>query len=665
MLLAVGCAARPPVADLTQPLVEPHGTEPAAVVHAEAIDLDVGGSPVMPRGLTSFGAASVGGSLYVQGGYFGRPHEYSSAGQSGELLRLDLGSGRWARLGTRAKAQSVALVAHGERLVRIGGMQARNATGAPADLHSLDTAETFDPRTSTWSELPPLPSPRSSHDAVVVGDSVWVVGGWRLEGERRTWHDTALRLDLRGPEARWEEVDAPFQRRALATAAVEDRLVVIGGIDRRGAVSSSVDVYELATGTWSKGPDLPGPGFGVAAVADGDHVFVSGMDGQVLRWRPGDPRWSVVSSLAFPRFFHRMVRVGEGELVVVGGIRDMASGTRVRPLETVRTEARPSWMVFELDSPLPSKNRQGVALMGHSLFLFGGNKSLGQHDFGPEFFTDQGAALDLLTMEWRAIAPYPVPRQTMSTFVAPWGQIISVGGFGHDGEVARSHPEIFAYHPGKDEWRRIGALPEHGRTQFGLAVHDQTVSIIGGLDYDPRRPQDDRFRHELPVLEAPLRAAELFPVATTDELPEPRRAFAGAQLDGKLYVVGGMKAGFELVGRCEGLDLRTRAWSEIPCPHHERLSAQMVAMGGRLFLAAGSSVPAGGEGLSPDPSLEVFDPRTNEWTMLVESLPIEPKHLVMRADGDRLVLLSTHDEHPRATVVLLDPGLPSAETPPG
>ncbi|MCA9650233.1 MAG: hypothetical protein H6712_08475 [Myxococcales bacterium] len=618
------------------------------------------GSPVMPRGLTSFGAASLDGSLYVMGGYFGRPHAYSEAGQTGELLRLELETGMWSRLGAGPKAQSVALVVHDGKLVRIGGMQALNREGTPADLRSLDTVEAFDLETSIWSTLPSLPAPRSSHDAVVLGDTLWVVGGWRLDGDRRTWHDTVLRLDLRDPSGGWQELPAPFERRALATVAVDGRLVVIGGIDSERNTSPSVDVLDPERGVWSKGPELPGPGFGVAAAADDGQVYASGMDGRVARWRPGEAAWSPVSTLAFPRFFHRMIQTDDGELTVIGGIRGMESGTRVRPLETIRPgEAGPSWLRYELESPLPSKNRQGVAIVDDSLVLFGGNESLGQHDFGPEFFTDAAAALDLVTMQWRSIAPYPVPRQTMTTFVAPWGQVVSVGGFGHDGAVARSHPEIYSYHPGKDQWQQIGTLPGQGRTQLGLAVGEGEVVIFGGLDYDPRRPEGDEFRHELGLLQAPLRPTAMDFVPSGHELREPRRAFAGARLGNSYYVVGGMKEGFELVGSCEAFELDTQRWSTIACPQHQRLSAQMVAMGGRLYLAAGSSRAGGSDELAPDPSLEVYDPETGEWRVLVESMPIEPKHLTMLAHRERLVLLSTHDPEAKATVMILDPGLPA------
>ncbi|MBL4687187.1 MAG: hypothetical protein JKY37_21500 [Nannocystaceae bacterium] len=622
------------------------------------LKLDVAGATaVLPRGLTSFGAAVSDGSLFVLGGYFGRPHAYSKAGQTGDLMRLDLRSGAWEQLGGIDPAQSIALVAHKGRVVRVGGMEARNEDGTEADLHSLDTVEAFDLATSTWTSLPPLPGSRSSHDAVVLGDALWVVGGWAIDGDTKQWRDTAARLDLGAPDQGWVEVDAPFKRRALAVAATEDRLVAIGGIDDGRNLSQRVDVFDPGAGEWSKGPTFPGPGFGVAAVGVGKTVFASGMDGVVHRWTVGDEAWQRVTTLAYPRFFHRLVASGIDELLAVGGIRQMATGVRVRPIEPVfigETRVAPTVLEFELDSPLPSKNRQGMALVDDTLFLFGGNKSLGQHDFGAEFFTDAGFALDLAAMTWRTTAPYPAKRQTMSTFVTAWGHIVSIGGFGHDGEVARSHPEIYAYSPKKNSWKAVGSLPEQGRTQFGLAVRDDEALLFGGLDYDPRRPKGDQFRHKTGLLRAALKPADMSFSATDLELREPRRAFAGAIVGDTYYVVGGMREGFALVDTCEAFNLVDREWKTIACPKHGRLSGQMVAMDGKLYLAAGSSRGEGGK-LAPDPSLEVYDPSTDRWRVVAEALPIEPKHVHMVAYGDRLVLLSTHNDAGKAHVVIVDP----------
>lgn len=666
-LVIVGCGPslvdRPPV-----PSAVSDSAPVPATTTIEDIPIEVANSgAILPVGVTSFGAASLDGDLYVLGGYTGRPHAYSKEGQRSDLLKRDGRTGKWSKVGAISAAQSMTLLAHQGRLIRVGGMEARNAEGQDADLHSLTDVAAFDPATRQWTALPPLPAPRSSHDAVVIGNELYVAGGWSLHGrESGDWHTNILVLNLDAPLDGWTSIDAPFERRALATATLDGKLLVIGGIGSSRNISTRVDVFDPATATWSRGPDYPSVAFGVSAVAAGSTVVGSGVDGKVFRLDAPDAKWVEVSSLAYARFFHRMVADGD-QITVLGGIRGMASGQRVRPLETFETKdlSGVSAISFEFDSPIETKNRQGVAVLGDDIYLFGGNKSLGQHDFAPEFFSDQAAALNLVTLEWRGVAPYPHQRQTMSSFTAPWGQIISVGGFGHDGAgSARTQPEIFSYHPKKDEWRQVGTLDGRGRTQFGVATTQDKIWIFGGLDYDPTRAKADHFRHETSILTADLKPSGLAFNPSGIALDEPRRAFAGAALGDRFYVVGGMKEGFELVESCKAFEFATQTWHGIACPSDPRLSGQLVGLGGRLFLAAGSSKSASAEGLAPNRKLEAYDSSTNTWTTVIEDLALEPKHLRMFTYGTRLLLLSSHNDQSTVHITLVDPGFAGPRTPP-
>lgn len=175
--------------------------------------------PPLPKAASSFGAAVAGGHVYVYGGHAGKTHTYSTETALGNFRRLDLADPAkgWEELPAGPPAQGLALVAHNGTLIRVGGMQPRNAPGEPADTHSLASVARFDPKTGKWADLPDLPAGRSSHDAAVVGDTLVVVGGWRMNGAGKpsAWCGTSLTLDLAKPGAAWEEVPQPFKRRAL------------------------------------------------------------------------------------------------------------------------------------------------------------------------------------------------------------------------------------------------------------------------------------------------------------------------------------------------------------------------------------------------------------------------------------------------------------------
>lgn len=283
--------------------------------------------PALPEAVASFGGAVADGWLYVYGGHIGTAHDHSSANLSPHFCRLRLAGGRaWEELPMDLPLQGLALVAHGGRLYRVGGMNARNATpDDEEDLHSVADFARFDSASGEWTALAPLPAPRSSLDAVVIGDRLYVVGGWTLAGSRDgTWLDHALVYDLADPDAGWQQLPTqPFRRRALAAGRWQDMLVAIGGIDQGGDVSTRVDLFDPATGQWSQGPDLPShddmAGFGVSAWNLRGRLCASGSDGVVYLLADDGKSWESVARLARPRFFHRLLPADPETLVAVGG----------------------------------------------------------------------------------------------------------------------------------------------------------------------------------------------------------------------------------------------------------------------------------------------------------------------------------------------------------
>lgn len=217
------------------------------------------------------------------------------------------------------------MVAHAGKLYRIGGFTAKNAEGEDHDLWSQTSVAAYDPTERTWIDLPPLPEPRSSFDAAVLGDAIYVVGGWSMQGDAdRVWHKTAWKLDLRREGLEWEAIpEAPFQRRALAVAAYNGKIFAIGGMQQEGGPTPAVDVYDPQTRTWSTGPDLLGEqgltGFGASAFATGGRLYVSTINGTLQRLSEDGSRWEMVGETPTARFFHRMLPLDANRLLVVGG----------------------------------------------------------------------------------------------------------------------------------------------------------------------------------------------------------------------------------------------------------------------------------------------------------------------------------------------------------
>ncbi|HEY4415079.1 MAG TPA: hypothetical protein VGO57_05245 [Verrucomicrobiae bacterium] len=282
----------------------------------------------MPVAITSFGAVTQSGWLYVYGGHKGKRHEYSSNEVSGAFVRLNLADGKtWEALPAAAPAQSPVFVADANFIYRIGGMAARNPEGQPNDVWSHDTAARFDLRTREWLPLPKLPAARSSHDGWIVDGKLYVIGGWNLCGDESAaiWATNALMLDLHSLNAQWQEIPQPFQRRGLCVAALGKKLYAIGGMDSDASPTLAVSVLDTETGKWSDGPPLPAgklKGFGNSACVVAGKLYVSGMSGIVWRLNVQADGWEEAGKLAAPRFFHRLVPGADHQILALGGESD-------------------------------------------------------------------------------------------------------------------------------------------------------------------------------------------------------------------------------------------------------------------------------------------------------------------------------------------------------
>lgn len=298
--------------------------------------------PPLPKAVSSFGAIACGDHLYVYGGHAGETHSYDTTTALGTFLRVPLtGGDKWEELPGGPGLQGLNLAAHGGKVYRVGGMAPKNEPGAPSDMQSTAECAAFDPKAGKWERLPDLPAGRSSHDVVVVGDTLVVVGGWEQNGrgEKTVWCDTALTLDLKAKGGEWKNIPQPFQRRAFTAVALGTKVYVIGGLTQKGT-DSRVDVLDVATGQWTAGPKLPGDGrsaFSPAAAVVNGRVVVNTNAGPVFRLTEKGDAWETVGEAGTTRMVARLVPLSNDTVALIGG----AGGSgNVAEVEVIKLAAK-------------------------------------------------------------------------------------------------------------------------------------------------------------------------------------------------------------------------------------------------------------------------------------------------------------------------------------
>ncbi len=166
----------------------------AASTVAALPPIDKSYSP-LPQPVSSFGAVACDGWLYVYGGHTVRTHDYSTVSVSGQFHRLNLADHKtWEKLPGGPALQGLNLATWHDKIYRVGGMKPTNRKDQTESLQSVADCACYDPAEGKWSDLPPMPTPRSSHDVVVAGNKLIVAGGWNLTGDsdNAEWMDTAL-----------------------------------------------------------------------------------------------------------------------------------------------------------------------------------------------------------------------------------------------------------------------------------------------------------------------------------------------------------------------------------------------------------------------------------------------------------------------------------------
>jgi N-acetylneuraminic acid mutarotase len=623
---------------------------PVAIAVAAASAAAPGASApfaVLPEAVNSFGGAVAGEWLYVYSGHVGETHKYHRDTTTKRFGRLNLKDRtRWEELRGGPAVQGVTLVAWDGKLYRVGGMAAHNGPNEADDLRSIADFARFDPATKTWTNLPSLPEPRSTHDAVVAGDKLYVIGGWSMTGGAASsadFCDTALVFDLRNPKGPWETLPAPpFHRRALAVAELGGKIYVLGGLTEDGPPTNAVDVFDIAHQTWSKGPELAGgrmQGFAPSAFGVEGKLYVSGYDGVVYRLNSTGDGWERHAKLAMPRVTHRLLPGIAGDLLAVAG----TFGTMpVRLVESVSLTERalgPKAVTWTVPVPTHARQGQAVSLYRSKMMVAGGNRSSEPHAFEAENLVPEAALVTLGAMRADALPSLPVARQSSVIAVGRVDQrdtAFLLGGIGPDGEITRTLGDVFRLDTEKKAWTKLSASIPDNRGMFCAAVHNDTIWLFGGNTWDPRVSKDTS-KPTTTVLRWNFTKTDSTFEPTGQTIPRARRSFAGAVLGGKYYLVGGLGDDQKVVDTVDVFEFESSRWSTIPAPRHPRLFAELVAMDGKLYLVGGYQASEV-DHFAPANSIEVFDPQAGDWSELLSALPVPPQNIYAAPIQGRLLL---------------------------
>lgn len=245
--------------------------------------------PSLSRRRRYVSAASVGGKLYVMGGYDG--HSRLNLVECLDLTQSQLS---WTTVSAMHHRRGLAGVCvYKDYIYMCGGF----------DGHTRHTSmERYDPKSDKWAMLSGMAIGREGAGLVVAGDMIYCIGGY----DGINLLDSAERFDPASEQ--WKSIPCmATQRSGAGVAVVNEVIYVCGGYDGSDHLAS-VECFNTQTNHWTTLQHMVVPRCYVGAcVLRGQLMVVAGYDGNTLLntvevYDPLRDTWDVLDdSMTTPR----------------------------------------------------------------------------------------------------------------------------------------------------------------------------------------------------------------------------------------------------------------------------------------------------------------------------------------------------------------------------
>ena len=255
-------------------------------------------------------AASVGGIVYVIGGIEVNraPHIPNPGDMTLDRVQAyDPVADTWApkRSMPTTRARMAAVTFDGMIYV-FGGAERRGGK-------VLDAVEVFNPEAGergAWKKLAKLPTALAATTATVVGDKIYVIGGWD-RGIQKEVFGTVFEYDPEEDEFD-QKRDMPTPRGGLGAAVFQGKIYAIGGWNME-EVLDTVEVYDPGSDTWEAKKPMPVKRalFGATTLSGrifaigGLGTFADNQNDEVLKrvdvYNPALDEWVIDEAIPLPR----------------------------------------------------------------------------------------------------------------------------------------------------------------------------------------------------------------------------------------------------------------------------------------------------------------------------------------------------------------------------
>ncbi len=387
--------------------------------------------------------------------------------------------GRGSRLPLVAGVVGLALVA----LVALLILRPLNPSEAPVEAL---------PPVGTWTEAPGLTAIRGTATAVVLDDGRALTAGGGVGAialqATETFDATSGSWQPRAPLAE-------ARRGHQAVVLADGRVLVAGGL-ANGVPLASVELYDPGADIWSPvAPmSIPRLGHSLTRLADGRVLAAGGSaleaegaaaGGQTIRteasaeiFDPAAGTWTAGGTMGTARFEHTATLLGDGRVLVVGGLGPTGDGAEGPLTSTELYDPAADAFVRSSDLAAARTNHAAALLNDNAVVVSGGAGGEGGDVSlaSVEVFDSRAAA-------WTTVASMGTTRTGHTATALDDGRVLVAGGETVRRGERRSlaSGEVFDFGLGATgEWRSAGDMACPRSEQAAVALGDGSVLVIAG-----------------------------------------------------------------------------------------------------------------------------------------------------------------------------------------
>ena len=294
----------------------------------------------------------------------------------------------------------------------------------------------------------------------------------------------------------------PRARAQFGLAATANSLYVAGGMAGIGSLAA-VDVYAIATNTWTSVASLPTPTASPVSLAgpDGRIYTIGGhypagdtatcvTNGPVttctyapaytasIAYSPAANSWTRIAEIPTQRLYMAGATGPDGLLYIMGG----ATGSSLITTSSVEAynTTTGSWQTIA-NMPTPRARLAAVTGPDGKIYALGGMTGSAPNSDTTETALTTAERYNPATKAWEAVAAMTTPRINFAAAVGIDGRIYVFGGeTGMFKAGEKQLASVEAYTPATNTWAPVASLPANTINHGAAAGNSPQLVVIGG-----------------------------------------------------------------------------------------------------------------------------------------------------------------------------------------